>query len=436
MPPVDPSLLPGIPAPLWFIQLFRIIGFVLHSIPMHLWLVGLPITLLLFMMGGRNGSIYARRLFKQFPIIMALGINFGIVPLLFIQVAWYKAFYPATILLAVHWLAILLLLMLAYYGLYSCSFMVDKPKKRWTILVGMGIALCLFAIALIFSSVYTFMALPSAWPAVYEKTSIAGAVSGLGTYWRDPILYVRLGGIVGLGFITLAFWTAFDALVLCRPEEESGETEGTEKKSTRSNAGSAPLASKMSKKEKKKLKRMQGLTEEEELAELEAMEREENEAAEKTSGKKRRGYQSWALTLASCLGWFGVLIASAALWYQYYQFLPMDDPGLAFLSQSPWKYLPMATIGSLALPILVLSLGSWGILSGKIFIGSIVFSEIAIIALFATTRQIIQNGQLAGYLDITSFGCAVEWSPLIVFLIVFVVGLALILKMIRQMANT
>ncbi|MDO5580445.1 MAG: hypothetical protein Q4G69_04880 [Planctomycetia bacterium] len=441
MPPVDPSTLSGIPAPLWFIQAFRIIGFVLHSIPMHLWLAGLPIVLLLYMIGGRNGSICAKRLFKQFPIIMALGINLGVVPLLFIQSVWYKAFYPSTILLAVHWLSILFLLIIAYYGLYYCSFQSENPKKRWTILAGLGTSLCLLAIALIFSSVYTFMALPSAWGTVYEKTSLSGAVSGMGTYWRDPILYVRLGGIIGLGFITFAFWVAFDALVLNQTEEEEepAEVEQSEKKGSGSSASSAPLASKMSKKEKKKLRKMQDLTEEEELAELEAMEREENEAAAKTSKKsapkKRRGYQAWAFTLASCLGWIGVLIASAALWYQYYQFLPMDDPGLAFLNQSPWKYLPMAVLGSLALPILVLTLGSWRMLSKKIFAAGIILSEFTILGLFASTRQIIQNGQLSGYLDINTFGIAVEWSPLIVFLVVFAVAICLIWKMIRQMAN-
>ena len=38
---------------------------------------------------------------QDMPVIVAVGINLGIVPLLFIQVAYYKFFYPATILMAV-----------------------------------------------------------------------------------------------------------------------------------------------------------------------------------------------------------------------------------------------------------------------------------------------------------------------------------------------
>jgi hypothetical protein len=55
---------------------------------------------------------------NQMPIIVALGINFGIVPLLFAQVAYYKVFYPATVLMAWPWLAVILLLVFAYYGVY------------------------------------------------------------------------------------------------------------------------------------------------------------------------------------------------------------------------------------------------------------------------------------------------------------------------------
>ena len=58
----------------------------------------------------------------QMPVIVALGVNFGIVPLLFVQVAYYKVFYPATILMAWFWLAIIGLLIPAYYGVYVYAF--------------------------------------------------------------------------------------------------------------------------------------------------------------------------------------------------------------------------------------------------------------------------------------------------------------------------
>ena len=58
----------------------------------------------------------------QMPVIVAMGINFGIVPLLFIQVGYAKIFYPATVLMAWFWLAIIGVLIPAYYGVYIYAF--------------------------------------------------------------------------------------------------------------------------------------------------------------------------------------------------------------------------------------------------------------------------------------------------------------------------
>ena len=64
------------------------------------------------------------------PVIVALGVNFGIVPLLFVQLAYYKVFYPATILMAWFWLAIIGLLIPAYYGVYVYACGVRSAARR------------------------------------------------------------------------------------------------------------------------------------------------------------------------------------------------------------------------------------------------------------------------------------------------------------------
>ena len=82
----------------------------------------------------RAGRRFAGRLLQQMPIIVAFGINFGIVPLLFMQLAYYKVFYPATILMACFWLAIIVLLIPAYYGVYAYALGLsnsgDYPVSR------------------------------------------------------------------------------------------------------------------------------------------------------------------------------------------------------------------------------------------------------------------------------------------------------------------
>ena len=116
---IDPKMLidpthTGMPAPVWFVQFFKALGFTLHIAPMNLWYAGLLIALHLRMRNNEQGRRFASRLLQQMPIIVAFGINFGIVPLLFVQLAYYKVLYPATILMACFWLAIIVLLIPAY----------------------------------------------------------------------------------------------------------------------------------------------------------------------------------------------------------------------------------------------------------------------------------------------------------------------------------
>ena len=117
------------PAPHWFIQFFKVLGFTLHAVPMNLWYAGLLLALCLHLGGNQYGRAFAARLLEQMPVIVAVGVNLGIVPLLFIQVAYFKFFYPATILMAWFWLAIIVLLIPAYYGVYVYAWGLRDGKR-------------------------------------------------------------------------------------------------------------------------------------------------------------------------------------------------------------------------------------------------------------------------------------------------------------------
>ena len=131
---MDPHLLINqmtrspLPAPFWFVELFKVLGFVLHMVPMNLWFAGLAVALVLHGWGSAEGKRFATRLSLQMPVIVAMGINFGIVPLLFLQLAYHDVFYPATILMAWFWLGIIALLIPAYYGVYIYSRGMREPE--------------------------------------------------------------------------------------------------------------------------------------------------------------------------------------------------------------------------------------------------------------------------------------------------------------------
>ncbi len=296
MSPIDSSTLPGLPAPFWFIQFFKIVGFVLHCLPMSIWFVGLPMALLFLCIGRRNARRYAKRLFKELPVLMALGINFGIVPLLFIQTAYYKAFYTSTVLMACHWLMVIILVGLAYYALYGCSFLVERGKTRKLFFCGLFATACLWGVSLIFASQWTLMESPDQWQGIWEKTNEAGAVSGWGTYWRSPLVFLRWGMTLGVAVITFAFWTIFDAWVLCRarsfvPEQEIASKANSTKTSGESDASGTQKAGK---KEKKKQKKQGGKDDsfDDEYAALEAMEKAEQAEKEEAVRKAKKGARS------------------------------------------------------------------------------------------------------------------------------------------------
>ena len=62
----------------------------------------------------------------RLPMVMAFVINLGIPPLLFSQVLYGRAFYTSSVLIGAYWIAVILLLMASYYGLY---FAAGRPRN-------------------------------------------------------------------------------------------------------------------------------------------------------------------------------------------------------------------------------------------------------------------------------------------------------------------
>jgi len=137
---------------------------------------------------------------------------------LFLQVSYYRAFYPATILMAWPWLAIVGLLMLAYYGVYY--YVIGLRTGSLTRLhhwAGWLAALMFMAIGFIFSSALTLMTRIDQWPALWERTSDSGAPLGLAHY-VDPAVVARWGLMLGLAVTTLAVWVTLDAALFAGKE--------------------------------------------------------------------------------------------------------------------------------------------------------------------------------------------------------------------------
>ncbi|MHB1034304.1 MAG: hypothetical protein ACYC0Y_06625 [Pirellulales bacterium] len=65
MPPqslLAPATPDGLPAPFWFVDLFKVLGFTLHAVPMNLWYAGVVLAMLAGCCGGEHARRAAARL--------------------------------------------------------------------------------------------------------------------------------------------------------------------------------------------------------------------------------------------------------------------------------------------------------------------------------------------------------------------------------------
>lgn len=208
MAPLNPQ---GLPAPLWFLTTFKVIGFILHVWPMNLFYAGTLLAAVLLFAGGEQGRRLSGRLGRVLPFAVALGVNFGIVPLLFVQVSHYRVFYPTTILIAWAWFAVVPLLTIGYYGIYGYAYEVrnDRVGRFGRAAIALG-ALFFVCIGFIFANNFSLLTNFAGWEAIYAKTNLSGAVSGLALNTGDPILWPRWLMMFGLAICSTAAWVGID----------------------------------------------------------------------------------------------------------------------------------------------------------------------------------------------------------------------------------
>jgi hypothetical protein len=353
----------GSPAPYWFLVLFKVIGFTLHIVPMHLWYAGVIVAFLLRWRGRADARTCSDRLMRQMPIIVAYGVNLGIVPLLFTQVAYYRVFYPATILMAWVWLSIFVLLTLAYYGIYIyASGLRDAgipPLKR---AAGWVSALVFMAIGFVFANAFSLMTNLRDWPYLWLTTSVGGAVTGTALNTADPTLWPRWLMMFGLALTTTATYTAVDAGLFAGGEGDA--------------------------------------------------------------------YRRWAGRFALRLYSLGIAwLAVTGTWYVFGTWsVAVRD---RMLSGALFPLVLLTAFGP-GLPWLLLMAQ---VRAGGPTRGSAVatgLAQLGVLALNAVSRQLVQNLELRPFLDPTAERVTLEWSPLVLFLLLFLAGLGVILWMVTR----
>ncbi|MDR2171648.1 MAG: hypothetical protein LBP59_16010 [Planctomycetaceae bacterium] len=381
-------------------QFFKVLGFVLHTIPMGIWFAGLPLAILCLIWNGRNSSRFARRIFCQLPIMLAIGINFGIVPLLFTQTLFYKPFYTATILMAWHWFAVIPILIVGYYSVYLAAFSVaakpsiqnaKKTNKRnknssasntFTIIFGVIASACLIAIGIMIVNGQTLMVRQDLWATIMERTGFYGATTGLANNMSDPSVWIRLSTVFAISMITAAVWCIFDSHFLLQKINGANNANNTNNIDEANNIDVA--------------------------------------------------YRRWTLLFAgvvTAIALFGLaLIGCVAAVFKITGFVAAK---ISDLPVTELSFL-IALIVLLAIVfILTLAMCLCVGLRGKILVALVVFSHVAALGCFGILRQLGQNMQLHKYVESAQY-LSIQWEAFIPFLIIFVIGAIVVGWMLRQ----
>ncbi len=163
---------------LWF-EVLLIVTFFIHMILMNFILGGSLLTVWDLLRGKlekkASGSI---------PTLIALTINFGVPPLLFVQVLYGHLFYTSSVMLAVPWILVIPVLILAYYGAYLFTNKVDKAPG-WS-KAGLVISsLLLLYVAFMFVNNNTLSVRPELWGMYFENPG------GWNLNLAEPTLFPR-----------------------------------------------------------------------------------------------------------------------------------------------------------------------------------------------------------------------------------------------------
>jgi len=159
---MDPLLIPQpdtIPVSWGWFQFLLLLTFPLHLLAMNAMIGGLLIGLVQHVRGGTVRKQLAHRIAIALPLVIAFVVNFGVAPLLFLQVLYGQFVYSSSVLMGSFWLLIVPVLIIAYYGAYLYDFKF-RALRGFGPVLGIFVLLLLLLIGFFFSNNMLLMSLP------------------------------------------------------------------------------------------------------------------------------------------------------------------------------------------------------------------------------------------------------------------------------------
>ena len=194
-----------LPAAWGYFQGLLMLTFPLHLLLMNALLGATGISLYARLKGGDSHGRLAHELARMLPLLVAFTINFGVAPLLFLQVLFGHFLYTSSVLMAVYWLGVPLLLIVAYFALYLHDFRFSTLGRAGIIPIALAMAIFL-VIPFMFTNNMTLMLEPQRWTGYFANR--AGTILNTSSPMLWPrYLHFVLGGLAVGGLFVAAFGT-------------------------------------------------------------------------------------------------------------------------------------------------------------------------------------------------------------------------------------
>ena len=207
MQPIIPSA-DTIPVAWGWFQFLLLLTFPLHLLAMNAMVGGLAIGVVQHFKGGDSRRRLAHRIAIILPLVIAFAVNFGVAPLLFLQVLYGHFIYTSSILMGLFWIAVVPILIIAYYGayLYDFKFKGLGAAGKW---LALAVLLLLFCIGYFFSNNMLLMTLPERFSEYFQHRDGSLLVSGQSEFL--PRYLHMMTGALAVGGLFVALLGRFKA---------------------------------------------------------------------------------------------------------------------------------------------------------------------------------------------------------------------------------
>jgi len=154
-----------LPVPWGWFEVLKLLTFVCHLLLMNAVLGGAIMAL-----ATRNVPDSPKgQLGLRLPTTLALTVNMGVPPLLFLQVLYGQFLYSAAVLSAVYWMVLVGLTMLAYAMLYVHAPGCMTENRNMASLALPVAVLSLLAVSFIMVNIMSLLQRPEAWSAYFQN---------------------------------------------------------------------------------------------------------------------------------------------------------------------------------------------------------------------------------------------------------------------------